>query len=266
MKNRLTLATMTLACAAGIASAQSASVSLSSSSPTVSPGGTVTITVSSDYDLAGAGAGVFGAAGFYGFGGDINISGSSAPDATASNAAVDAALSWASTTDLGTFSFVQAAGGRGLAGGLAANPAELATFDITIDAGAASGDFTLDYSGSVVLVMDDTLTTFSTSPGLNQMSLTTTPLTITVSAGCSPADVTTTGAGVGDPGYGVPDGAITTTDIQYYVNFWVAGDVGVADLTTTGAGVGDPGYGVPDGAVTTTDIQYYVNLWVAGCP
>jgi len=82
---------------------------------------------------------------------------------------------------------------------------------------------------------------------------------------CSPADVTTTGAGIGDPGYGVPDGSITTADIQYYVNLFVAGDP-AADLTTTGAGVGDPGYGVPDGAITAADIQYYVNLWVLGCP
>ena len=85
------------------------------------------------------------------------------------------------------------------------------------------------------------------------------------SAACSAADVTTTGAGSGDPGYGVPDGAVTGADLQYYVNLYVAQDLG-ADLTTTGAGAGDPGYGVPDGAVTGADIQFFVNLWVAGCP
>ena len=37
------------------------------------------------------------------------------------------------------------------------------------------------------------------------------------------ADVTTTGAGLGDPGYGVPDGQVTGADINYYVNAWVAG-------------------------------------------
>ena len=86
---------------------------------------------------------------------------------------------------------------------------------------------------------------------------------------CAPAcvaDLTTTGAGVGDPGYGVPDGAVTATDLNYYVNAWVASDAAIADLTTTGAGVGDPGYGVPDGAVTATDLNYFVNFWVAGCP
>jgi|GEM_PF-1348532 len=84
-------------------------------------------------------------------------------------------------------------------------------------------------------------------------------------AACSRADLTTTGAGLGDPGYGVPDGSLTAADIQFYVNLYVAGDLG-ADFTTTGAGSGDPGYGVPDGNVTAADIQFYVNLYVAGCP
>ena len=82
---------------------------------------------------------------------------------------------------------------------------------------------------------------------------------------CLP-DVTTQGAGSGDPGYGVPDGGVTSADIQFFVNAWVAPDASVADLTTTGAGSGDPGYGVPDGTVTAADLNYYVNLWVAGCP
>ena len=84
--------------------------------------------------------------------------------------------------------------------------------------------------------------------------------------GCGPADVTTTGAAQGDPGFGVPDGAITGADIQHYINAWVAGDTPAADLTTTGAAVGDQLFGVPDTQVTGADIQYYVNLWIAGCP
>ena len=39
---------------------------------------------------------------------------------------------------------------------------------------------------------------------------------------CS-ADVTTQGAGSGDPGFGAPDGLVTGADINYYVNLWVAG-------------------------------------------
>ncbi len=80
------------------------------------------------------------------------------------------------------------------------------------------------------------------------------------------ADLTTQGAGVGDPGYGVPDGQVTASDINFFVNAWAAGDIAVADVTTQGAGAGDPGFGVPDGLVTGSDINYYVNLWVAGCP
>jgi len=82
---------------------------------------------------------------------------------------------------------------------------------------------------------------------------------------CSPADLTTQGAGSGDPNYGVPDGAVTAADIQYYVNLYTASDP-AADFTTQGAGIGDPNYGVPDGAVTAADIQYYVNIYIAGCP
>jgi len=83
---------------------------------------------------------------------------------------------------------------------------------------------------------------------------------------CSEADLTTQGAGIGDPLFGVPDGLMTGADLQFYVNAWVAFDLVIADVTTQGAGAGDPGFGVPDGLVTGADIQYYVNLWVAGCP
>jgi len=79
------------------------------------------------------------------------------------------------------------------------------------------------------------------------------------------ADVTTQGAGDGDPGYGTPDGAVTGADISWFVNKWVVQDL-AADVTTQGAGAGDPGFGEPDGAVTGADVNYYVNLWVGGCP
>jgi len=82
---------------------------------------------------------------------------------------------------------------------------------------------------------------------------------------CSEADLTTQGAGMGDPDFGVPDGLVTGADINFYVNLWVVADL-AADITTQGAGMGDPGFGVPDGLVTGADINFYVNLWVAGCP
>ena len=83
---------------------------------------------------------------------------------------------------------------------------------------------------------------------------------------CSRADVTTFGAGRNDPGYGVPDGIITASDLLYFLNAWIAFDLNIADVTTLNAGVGDPGYGVPDGVVTAVDLNFFVNLWVQGCP
>ena len=80
------------------------------------------------------------------------------------------------------------------------------------------------------------------------------------------ADITTQGAAVGEPGYGVFDGAVTAADLNFYVNAWVSGDLSVADVTTQGAAQGDPGFGEPDGSTTAADINYYVNAWSAGCP
>ena len=74
------------------------------------------------------------------------------------------------------------------------------------------------------------------------------------------------GAGPGDFLYGLPDGAVTGADINYFVNAWISGDTSIADLTTQGAGPGDPGYAQPDGQVTAADIQFYVNIWTFGCP
>jgi len=78
-------------------------------------------------------------------------------------------------------------------------------------------------------------------------------------------DLTTAGAGTGDARYGMPDGDATASDLNYFVNGWVADDHAVADVTTQGAGAGDPGYGGPDGQITAADINYFVNAWVAGC-
>ena len=80
-----------------------------------------------------------------------------------------------------------------------------------------------------------------------------------------PPDVTTTGAFVGDPGYGVPDGDVTGADLNYFVNLWLAGDLR-SDVTTQGAPAGDPDFGVPDGLVTGADLLYFVNAWLVGCP
>ena len=83
---------------------------------------------------------------------------------------------------------------------------------------------------------------------------------------CLVGDVTTQGAGAGDPGFGVPDGLRTAADINYFVNGWIAGDLSVGDVTTQGAGAGDPGFGAADGLTTAADINYFVNFWLGGCP
>ena len=83
---------------------------------------------------------------------------------------------------------------------------------------------------------------------------------------CSPADVTTQGAGIGDPAYGEPDGLLSAADVSYFVNAWFAGDLAIADVTTQGDGIGDPGYGMPDGLISAADVSYFVNIWFMGCP
>ena len=72
-----------LALAASLAAGQSASVSLVASSGTVAPGGSVIVSLETAFDTGGAGGGLFGAAGFYGFGGTVAATGSAAADFSA---------------------------------------------------------------------------------------------------------------------------------------------------------------------------------------
>ena len=77
-------------------------------------------------------------------------------------------------------------------------------------------------------------------------------------------DLTTANAGVGDAGYGAPDGEVTAADLLYYVNAWVARDP-AADVTTR-VPPGDFRYGLPDGFINSIDINFFVSFWLAGCP
>ncbi len=85
-----------------------------------------------------------------------------------------------------------------------------------------------------------------------------------------PGDVTTTGVGSGDDGYGSADGATDLADLLYFVAVWQA-DLGnpspngssLADTTTTGAGEGQAGYGMRDGNVDIADLLFFVNQWEA---
>lgn len=258
MTRTISTIALSLACSAGLASAQSASVTLTAPSSAVAPGGTIAVTLNCSYDLAGAGTGVFGAAGFYGFGGDVTASGNATGDASAAAPLILAPLDSGDTVTLAAGgNLLRAGAGRGLSGGLATNPIAPLTFDVVIDPAATPGTtLTLDFDGAVVLVRDDALEAFSTSPGVGQSSLTTMPLVLTIgTAGCSPADVTTDGSS-----NGIPDGEVTLSDFSFYLGLWGASD-SAADLTTDGTS-----NGIPDGAVTLSDFSFYLGLWGAGCP
>ena len=91
-----------------------------------------------------------------------------------------------------------------------------------------------------------------------------------------PGDLTTTGASMGDPAHGTPDGVTDLSDLLLFVNVWTT-DLGnptpnpgtIADTSTTGAGEGDPGFGQPDSNVDIADLLFFVNVWLEGlseCP
>ena len=253
-----TLVTLALGALPLVSSAQSATLSLSSQASSVAPGTTVAIDVVVSYDLAGAGAGAFGAAGFYGFGGDVSATGSGAADIAAASASLDPQLASGPVAELGTAgALVRAAAGRGLSGGLPGNPQQPLSFDLDIDPTAQIGSVvTVSFDGSVVLVRGDALETFSTSPGVGQSSLQVNALTLTIGTGaCSAADITTTGSA-----NGVPDGGVDLSDFSFYLSLWSAGTA-TADLTTTGTA-----NGIPDGSTDLSDFSFYLSLWSAGCP
>ncbi|TVQ62509.1 MAG: hypothetical protein EA378_04020 [Phycisphaerales bacterium] len=55
---------------------------------------------------------------------------------------------------------------------------------------------------------------------------------------------------------GVPDGAVTIADLNYFLAAWVDGDATIADVT------GPTLDGIPDGAVTIADLNYFAGLWL----
>ena len=89
-------------------------------------------------------------------------------------------------------------------------------------------------------------------------------------------DLTTTGTGPNDPGYGQPDAETNISDVLYFVNAW-NDDLGtptpspgsIGDVTTTGTVAGQAGFGRPDGNVDLADLLFYMNVWNQGkidCP
>ncbi|TVQ60930.1 MAG: hypothetical protein EA378_10155 [Phycisphaerales bacterium] len=61
---------------------------------------------------------------------------------------------------------------------------------------------------------------------------------------------------------GVPDGQVTTSDLNFYIALWIDADP-AADIT------GPALDGVPDGQVTTSDLNFYIAGWLdtlGACP
>ena len=239
-----TLAIATAAALAGSAAAQSATYSFSASATTVAPGDTVTLTFAVDANTGGAGSGVFGPAGFYGFGGNFTVSGDLAADVTAASGTILANLPSGDTSTLNTGSAAaRAAAGRGLDDALSvAAPIDVYELQLTVDAGAANGTFTVDYDGAAVLVQNNSLVTYATSPGTNQSSIAGSSIEITVgSGGCSPADLAE------------PFGIVDIDDVDAFITAFLSGDA-AADLVA------------PFGIVDIDDVDNFITLFLAGCP
>ncbi|MEL7472777.1 MAG: GC-type dockerin domain-anchored protein [Planctomycetota bacterium] len=240
----------------------SASIDLTTSlsSLTLRPGDAVHVTAQCSFDTAAAGPGVFGAPGFYGFAGQLALSGPSAANASISMPEVDAGLGFGSTaTLLNGAQAVELAGGRGSKTPLAMGPTDVFTLEVVVDPAAIDGSFTLAFAGAVLLSVDAGLATFATSPTPAQGLLATLPLVFTIetSNACAFADITTTGQCVTGSGEGVID----LSDFSCYLSEWASGTM-FADITTTG--VCTPG--VAGDGVDLSDFSCYLSEWSGGCP
>ncbi|MEM1330371.1 MAG: GC-type dockerin domain-anchored protein [Planctomycetota bacterium] len=110
---------------------------------------------------------------------------------------------------------------------------------------------------------DTGLVAFTVREGSNDSAVVTWQLT--EASPCVP-DITTDGTNPGDAGFGDPDGAVTVSDLTFFVEAWLASDLGIADVTTDGTNPGDAAFGTPDGAVTVSDLTFFVEAWLGGCP
>ena len=231
--------TAALALAASLAAGQSASISVVSSDSTVAPGGSFTVSVQTTFDTGGASGGLFGAAGFYGFGGSVSAS---ADGLSSGVPTLNGMLAFGPVAAGGSgANLATGAAGRGLAGGIAADPGDLMTFTVDVAGDADSGDIDLSFEGAVVLVEGDSLVTYSTNPGPNQQMLSVTGTTITIGAGgCNVSDIA------------MPFGVLDLGDIGAFVGGFTAQQP-IADLD---------GNGIYDLA----DIGLFVSNFTAGCP
>lgn len=66
-----------------------------------------------------------------------------------------------------------------------------------------------------------------------------------------------------DPGYGIPDNIVDSTDFFFYLQLFAASDPD-ADLTGS-VDPNDPAFGVPDGVIDAADFFYFLMLFEQGC-
>lgn len=208
-------------CIASSVAAQSASISLQAASDSAAPGDTVTVSLVADFTLGESSSGVFGAAGLYGFGGNAVVSGDASTGIQGASPLVETAFDFGQTAAIQpeNAQLFRAAGGRGFDGGIASGPTTLASFDVVLGADA-SGELVIDYDGAVVLVQGNSLVTYSTDPGVNQSSLSVSPLTITVDTSSLCADVN-------------GDGELGADDFNAWLNAFINNDL-KADINGNG--------------------------------
>ncbi|MEM9167586.1 MAG: GC-type dockerin domain-anchored protein [Planctomycetota bacterium] len=96
-------------------------------------------------------------------------------------------------------------------------------FELQIDANASEGDsITLSFAGAVVLALADDLSTYSTSPGINQQQLGSASLTLTIGGGRLCADVNN-------------DDAVNSSDFFAWVTAFGAEDLVPCDVNSDGS-------------------------------
>ncbi|TVQ63908.1 MAG: hypothetical protein EA378_00505 [Phycisphaerales bacterium] len=123
------------------------------------------------------------------------------------------------------------------------------------------GDLTLDLIPSNEIVPDfcSRQSYFQVTVEFTQQPVSTDSTGDGVPDDCAPVEACSVADLTGPALDGVPDGLVTTADLNFFLAAWIADDVGVADLT------GPALDGVPDGLVTTADLNYYVSAWLEGC-
>ncbi|MAY75468.1 MAG: hypothetical protein CMJ31_12295 [Phycisphaerae bacterium] len=231
-------ATIALAATASLAAAQSATVTVEAPS-SAAAGSTFTASVVADFDAMGLGDGIFGSAGLFLFGGDVDGTG----PATASNIAIDAAFPALQAGGMANAGSVEHVGaGVGAAPAIGGSSATLFTFDVTVDAGAMNGaEIELTYDGAVVLDANNSLILFSSNDP-NAMTLNVVGATVTVGTGmCSVADL------------GAPMGVLDIADVVTFLQRFGAMDPS-ADL------------GAPMGTFDIADVVTFLQVFGAGCP